>query len=222
MPELQKRLEKLLLRLDYMGLRVQQAVADAIQAVKQGNLQAAQDIDEGDTAIDREEVEIEQECIRLLALYQPAAVDLRTICTIIKLNTDLERIADKAVSIAHRTKHVVAEQIRLDDDRGFNDLAHTTSDVLNKTIRMISTIDVATAHDIIKSDPRINDAYRHFVESVLTRERQHVGGAEIALTLIMLARALERVADLCKNIAEDIIFLRTGDIVRHTQPLEPK
>lgn len=220
MSELIKRLDKLVLRLDHMGMRVEQSVIDSIHAVREGNEQMARDVEAGDAVIDREEVEIEQECVRLLALYQPAATDLRMICTVIKVNSDLERVADLAVRVARRVRHVVADEINLDDTPGFNQLAQVTLDILGKTVRMLSVSDTSTAKTIIESDAIINRAYKRFVRSVLDVEDQRVGGAEAALTLITLARALERIGDHCTNIAEDIIFVRTGDIVRHSSAFE--
>ena len=215
MSELQKRLEKLLLRLDHMGLRVEQAVMDAIEALKGNNVGAGQKVDEDDRIIDREEVEIEQECIRLLALYQPAAIDLRTICMVIKVNSDLERIADKAGSIGRRVKHVAAENIRLSDYAGFEQLEQKTVEILRGTVRLLGSADLQSSEQIRQAEARIDEIYNEVVGGILEREGQRVGGAEVALTLILLARAFERISDLCSNIAEDVIFLKTGDIIRH-------
>lgn len=217
MSELQARLDKLVLRLDYMGMRCEQAVVDALAAVRAGDIDAGQAVDAGDAAIDREEVEIEQECIRLLALYQPAAVDLRTICTIIKVNSDLERIADLAASMARRVKHVVQDNVSLDQYEAFEHLGQATVDVLGRTVRMLGTRDAAVAQGVIDSDALIDKGYRHLVESVLEHEGRRLGGAGAAMTVIQLAKALERIGDMCTNIAEDIVFLRTGDIIRHRE-----
>lgn len=222
MSELQNRLDKLTLRLDRMGMRAEQAVIDAIHSVEDSDVDAGLAVDRNDTVIDREEVEIEQECIRLLALYQPAAVDLRSICTIIKVNSDLERIADLAASIGRRAKHVALDEVVLNDHPVFNQLAQDTLDVLGKTVRMLSTRDAVTAQRVIQSDPRIDDGYRQFVASVLENEGERTGGAETAMTMINLGKALERIGDLCTNIAEDIIFLQTGDIVRHGRAFDAK
>lgn len=222
MSELQNRLDKLTLRLDRMGMRVEQAVIDAIHSVEDSDVDAGLAVDRNDTVIDREEVEIEQECIRLLALYQPAAVDLRSICTIIKVNSDLERIADLAASIGRRAKRVALDEVVLNDHPVFNQLAQDTLDVLGKTVRMLSTRDAVTAQRVIQSDPRIDDGYRQFVASVLENEGERTGGAETAMTMINLGKALERIGDLCTNIAEDIIFLQTGDIVRHGRAFDAK
>ncbi len=215
MSNLEQRLEKLMLRLDQMGLRVQQTLIDAVRAVRRGDLSDALRIKEQDTQIDREEVEIERECIRLLALYQPAAIDLRAICTIIKVNSDLERIADLASSIAKRTKHVVAEPLDINDYPDLLVLADEAVEAVGRTLRMINTADVAAARAIIEYDSRIDRRYKDFVSGVLNAQRDRAGGVEVAMTLIHLAKSFERIGDLCTNIAEDVIFLQTGDVVRH-------
>lgn len=215
MSELQNRLDKLLLRLDRMGMRAEQAVIDALHAVEHENPDAGMEVDYNDSVIDREEVEIEQECIRLLALYQPAAVDLRMITTIIKVNSDLERVADLAAGIGRRVKHVVDDHLALSEDPLFQRLSQDTLDVLGRTVRMLTATDATGARGIIEQDLQIDRDYRVFVQSVLDTESGHAGGVENAITMMNLAKALERIGDLCTNIAEDIIFLRTGDMVRH-------
>ena len=222
MSELQNRLDRLVLRLDHMGMRAEQAVIDALHALRRSDVQAGLAVDQADLIIDREEVEIEQECIRLLALYQPAAIDLRTLCTIIKVNSDLERIADLAASMGRRVKHVVAEEVSLEEYSEFEHLAQATTDALGKTVRMLSGTDIDVARKIIESDTLIDKGYRHVVQSVLEHESRRVGGAGPAMTVINLAKAMERIGDHCTNIAEDIIFLRTGDIVRHAEAFEAR
>ena len=215
MPELQQRLEKMILRLDNMGMRVEQAVLDALRAIDDRDVAAGRDVDQRDEIIDREEVEIEQDCIRLLALYQPAAVDLRTVCTIIKVNSDLERIADLAASIGRGVGHVVEGGIDLSIYPQYRLLTQYVADSVGRTVRVLSVPDTSAAARIIESDARIDAAYKEMVREVLDNESQRIGRIEPALTMINLAKALERIGDLCTNIAEDIIFLRTGDIVRH-------
>jgi phosphate transport system protein len=215
MSELQSRLDKLVLKLDYMGMRVEQALADAVRAIEEGDPEAGREVDEHDSLIDREEVEIEQECVRLLALYQPAAIDLRTICTIIKSNSDLERIADLAAGMGRRVRHLVDDEIDLEQYPEFRHLARATMDQVRRTVRILSAPDAATARVIIDGDEQIDKGYWHLVRSVLDSQEGRIGGAEAAMTLINLAKAMERIGDLCTNIAEDIIFMRTGDIIRH-------
>ncbi len=215
MSDLQRRLEKLMLRLDYMGMRVEQAYMDALNAIRKTDVEAGMRVHENDSAIDIEEVEIEQECIRLLALYQPAAIDLRKICTIIKANSDLERIADFAAGMGKRVKHLRASNIDLSGNAMFLRLADCVTNALGKTVRMLSVTDTDTAQSVISDDDETDMAHRNFVRSVLDPGSSLPRDAEAVMTLINIAKALERIGDLCTNIAEDIIFLRTGDIVRH-------
>jgi phosphate transport system protein len=215
MPELQKRLDSLLMRLDRMGLRVQEAFETALRAVRSGDMQLGRQVNEGDIHIDREEVEIEQECISLLALYQPAAFDLRAICMVIKANNDLERIADKAAGIGRRTRHLVTNELNLRDYPSFDDLARSVQDMLARTIRLLNRYDESAARAVIEWDRRVDEQCNHFIKAVLENERRRSTNFDAALTLALLGRSLERVGDLCSNIAEDVIFLRTGDIVRH-------
>ena len=220
MSELQERLQNLRLRLDLMGMRVEEALADAMQAARDGDVDAGLEVDRRDSVIDREEVKIEQECIRLLALYQPAAIDLRTICTVIKINSDLERIADLAASIGRRTKHVVEDKIDLQRYPHFDHLADATTDILGKTVRMLNATDITAARTVIEFDDNVDQSYGRFVRSVLDAESGKSAGANVVMTLINLAKALERIGDLCTNIAEDIIFLKTGDLIRHAEVME--
>jgi phosphate transport system protein len=215
MSELQNHLKALLQRLDRMGMRVEKAVREAIRAARTGDTDLGQSLADADSFIDREEVQIEQECIRLLALYQPAAIDLRTICTVIKANSDLERIADLAASIAKRVKHMVSEQIWFGEYAYLNELAQALLAQVGRTVRMLGGMDATAAAEVIHRDCEVDRLYRRFIRSVLDHDVNRAGGAEVTMTLVQLAKAMERIGDHCTNVAEDVIFLRTGDIVRH-------
>ena len=217
MSELQNRLEKLMLRLDCMGMRIEQAFLDALDALHKGDIPGGQRVDDNDSVIDREEVEIEQECIRLLALYQPTAVDLRTICTVIKVNNDLERIADLAASIGRRVRHLVDEQVDLTSDAVFTALVTHARETVARTVRMVALSEADLAKAVIALDEETDAAYRRFLQSVLDGHVRAPRKAEAVIAMMNVAKALERIGDLCTNIAEDIIFLRTGDIVRHSR-----
>ena len=164
MSELQTRLDRLVLRLDYMGMRAEQSVLDALEALAKGDTIAGQAVDAADAVIDREEVEIEQECIRLLALYQPAAIDLRTICTIIKVNNDLERIADKGARIGKTVKRIVEQRLDLAGDEEFLRLRRDTLEMLARTSRMLSTRELSAARAILEMDHIVDEAHRALVQ----------------------------------------------------------
>jgi len=215
MSELQKRLEKLTLRLDHMGMRCEQAVADAIEAIRAKDVDAGLEVDWKDSTIDNAEVEIEQECIRLLALYQPAAIDLRKICTIIKANNDLERIADLAANMGRQVEHIVEEDLSFENSVEFNSLAQNVLAILGKTIRLLSNQDTSSARNVIEADRKIDEGYTTMINNAFDL-RENSGGIPWFLATVNIAKAMERIGDHCTNIAEDIIFLKTGDIVRHT------
>jgi len=215
MLELQKNLEKLTLRLERMGLRVAEAVNNAFDAIAQRDVTAGEWIDEDDSQIDQEEVAIEKECINLLALYQPAAIDLRRICCVIKVNNDLERIADIAARLGRRVKHLVAGNIALEDYADYGPMVHATRDILRQTVRMLNSADADLPRQVIEADRQLDAAYAAFTREVLDAARRSTD-VDTALTAVLLARSLERIGDYCTNIAEDVFFLNTGDIVRHS------
>lgn len=219
MSELQKNLETLALRLDRMGMRVAQAVNDGLEAIADRDVAAGERVDENDTFIDEEEIEIEKECINLLALYQPTAIDLRRICCIIKVNNDLERIADIAARLGRRVKHVIASEIRPEDCPSYGPLVVATQIILAMTVRMLNSTDAELPQQVIAADRQLDAAYATFARDVLDAGRRATD-IDAALTLVLLARSLERVGDHCTNIAEDILFLITGDIIRHSASLK--
>jgi phosphate transport system protein len=221
MSELQKNLDNLMLRLDRMALRAEQAVKDALRAVAHGDVETGGRVDQEDSILDKEEVEIEQECIRLLALFQPTAIDLRTLCFVIKANSDLERIADKAAGMGRRIKHFVSDNIQVSKIAGFEPLRQATLENLARTVRMIGSTDADAARQIIAVDVEVDRHYKTFIRTILGRPAGRSTAIDEAMTLILLARALERIGDLCTNIAEDVVFLKTGDIIRHSAMAEP-
>jgi len=240
MSELAKRLDRLFLKLDQMALLVEQVLSDALYAVTTGNEEDTKMVVDSDEIIDRREVEIERECIRLLALYQPAAIDLRRICFVIKANNDLERIADLCVNLAKMSMILVKEHIDVRTFPTFEKLAGEVSDAYHQTMRLmvppaqqsspqrnnagdppqdaIAPHDLELARSIIQRDTeQIDVTFREFLDEVFSAEGmfQHKLNSLYALTT--MGRAFERLGDLCTNIAEDAIFLVTGEIVRHEQ-----
>ena len=231
MSELTKRLDRLFLKLDHTALLVEQILADALYAVTTGNEEDTKMVVDSDETIDRREVEIERECIRLLALYQPAAIDLRRICFVIKANNDLERIADLCVNLAKMSMILVKEHIDVREFPAFEKLAGEVSDAYHQTIRLIclprndandSPQDTLAPHDlelarsIIQRDTeQIDVTFREYLDEVFSAEGMFQGKLNALYALTTMGRALERLGDQCTNIAEDAVFLITGEIVRH-------
>jgi len=227
MSELVKRLERLFLKLDYTALLVEQTLADALFAVESGNEEDTKIIVQGDAAIDLREVETERECIRLLALYQPAAVDLRRICFVVKANSDLERIGDYCVKIAKRGLKIKRENISMKSFPAFHKLAEQVAATYRQTIRLFTLREdsgtnemmpepgMETARSITAADGETDLLFREFIEQTLAAESMFHGRLKVWYELVSLGRSLERIGDLCTNIAEDAIFMFSGEIVRH-------
>ena len=220
MTELQKHLERLYVKLDYMGLRVVQTLQDTLAAVLHLDEELAQQVLMSDEAIDRQEVEIEKECIRLLALYQPAAVDLRRICFIIKVNSDLERIADLCGSIAKFVEPLATGGINVGDIRHFKELTDSVTHSLDQTIQLFKDAsDTDLAHTIIDGDKTIDAIFRTCTEKIINSELSQRISPGSLFALLSVGRCLERIGDHCVNIAEDFIFVSTGEIIRHSEKL---
>ena len=229
MTELIKRLDRLFVKLDHTALLVEQTLADTLFAVEHGNESDADVIIQADVNIDTREVETERECIRLLALYQPAAIDLRRICFVVKANSDLERIADYCVKMAKRGQKMKKANISMKSFPAFYKLAEQVTATYRKTIQLFtlrsesdSTIIHAhsvpardTAQTIIAADGETDVLFREFLEQTLACEEMFHGRLKTWYELISQGRSLERIGDLCTNIAEDAIFMYSGEIVRH-------
>jgi len=230
MAELAKRLERLFLKLDHTALLVEQTLADALFAVENGNDEDAEVVIHSDKTIDRREVETERECIRLLALYQPAAVVLRRICFVVKANSDLERIADYCVKIAKRSRRLKREGIAMTTFPAFYTLAEEVGETLRQTIKLFTlrqeedqrdmTADgisgMDTAYAIIAKDKEVLDVvFREYLEQAIQAEAMFHGRLKTWYELCAQGRSLERIGDLCANIAQDAVFMISGEIIRH-------
>ena len=197
-----------------MSTLVLQVVEQACESVFSANARLAQETIALDQRIDEEEVRVEKSAIDLLALQQPAAVDLRTVTTIIKVNADFERIADCAVNISQR----VLPLAQLSDYEPPSDLklmANTVLQTLRDTIKAFNLRDEALARHVLKSDDVVDALYHQIVQDMITLMETDGQKANTELGNIMIAKNLERIADHCTNVAEDVVYIHTGRIIRH-------
>jgi len=207
-------LEELKARLARMTAMVQQSVEQSVEAVFTLNPRLMQQVIDGDAKIDDEEVKVEKGAIDLLALYQPAASDLRLITTIIKVNGDFERIADCAVNIAQRVQFLR----NLDHYEPPTDLRVMSTSVvstLRDTIQAFNLGDENLARRVLRGDDVVDALYHQIVQDMLNMMEREAHKANRDLSNIMIAKNLERIADHCTNIAEDVIYVHSGRIIRH-------
>jgi len=201
-------------RLSRMGALVQQSVEQSIDALLSVDPKLAQQVIEGDAKVDEEEVKVEKGAIDLLALHQPAAGDLRMITTIIKANSDFERIADCAVNIAQRVLPL-SRQEGYEVPADLKVLANSVIGTLRDSMKAFNLSDEAVARHVLRGDDVIDALYHQIVQDTLTQMEGEDHDANVNLANIMIAKNLERIGDHCTNIAEDVIFVRLGRIVRH-------
>jgi len=200
-----------------MAASVEKAIYDAIRALVERDSKLAQEVIKGDDAIDSQEVELENQCIRLLAIRQPMASDLRFVTTAIKVNADLERIADNAVNIAERALELNEEPILkpyIDVPR----MADTTRSMLRDVLDAFVSQDAAKAVEVIKADEIVDDLNSQIFRELLTFMMEDPHTIPRAIRIMFVSKYLERIADHATNIAEMVIFMVTGRSVRHGLP----
>ncbi len=206
-----KKLNHMLLNLSNMTAKM---VNEAIDAIEQHNIPLAQQIIQQDREIDRLEVELEEECLKILALYQPVARDLRFVIAALKINNDLERIGDLATNIAERTVDL-AKSAASNPFLRFSEMAEATSKMVQDSISAFIAQDLQLARHVMACDDKVdemNDQAFIRIKKALIDSPEHV---ESYLHYLAIPRYLERIADHATNIAEDIIYMLEGGIERH-------
>jgi len=203
-------LEKSLL---YLAAQVEEAVRLSIDSLLKGRHDLAQIVIDGDKAIDRKEVEIEEDCLKILALHQPVAQDLRHVAACLKIDNDLERIGDLAVNVAERVLSSSSHGFSLPDP--FREMVDCAMGMLRTSIDAFVRADTAAARSVMMNDDIVDRDNRLVIERLLVRMRENPDMIDRALELISVSKNIERIADHATNIAEDVIYLVDGDIVRH-------
>src|SRR3984957_2171725 len=207
-------LESLRTQVARMTTLVIQVCEQACEAVFTGDQKLAQETITLDARIDEEEVRVEKSAIDLLALQQPAAVDLRTVTTIIKVNADFERIADCAVNIAQRVL-LLSRIVDYEPPSDLKLMANTVLATLRDKIKAFNLRNESPARHVLKSDDVVDALYHQIVQDMICLMETDGQKANTELGNIMIAKNLERIADHCTNIAEDVVYIHTGRIIRH-------
>lgn len=211
---LNKELDKLKKQLLTLGTMVEERYWQAVSAINTLDVDLAEKVISADEEIDEREVEIEEEALKIIALYQPVAVDLRFIVAIIKINNDLERIADEAVNICQRVVRV-AKAGPLNADYDYKDMADKAGEMLKKCLDSFVNLDTDLATSVRKMDgevDRMKNGFYDIIKAAIKQNPDHVGPF---INLLLISRHLERIADHSTNIAEEVIHMVEGIIVRH-------
>jgi phosphate transport system protein len=211
---LQTDLERLKRMVLELGTKIEEGLARAITSLNSHNQELAQQVVQGDEEIDYQEVLIEEECLKILALHQPVAKDLRFVVAVLKLNSDLERVGDLAVNIAERT-------IALSENRAIpipveiNIMATKTSAMVKKSLDALIESDVGMASAVCSSDDEVDKIHASLYTSFQAMIKQDMPHLDQYLQLLSVSRYLERIADQATNIAEDVIYMVEGEVIRH-------
>ena len=211
---LQIELENLKKKLLALAAIIETAVRDATLSIEKRDSELAQKIIDDDINIDHTEVEIEEDCLKVLALHQPVAVDLRFIVAVLKINNDLERIGDLAVNIAERAVFL-ATQPKVDISSDLLDMAHNAQSMLKKSIDALINHDAELAHKVCASDDIVDQMNRQMYLKVQEAIMKNPEQISSLIHLLSASRHLERIADHTTNIAEDVIYMIEGQIIRH-------
>lgn len=199
-----------------MGGIVEQQVRNACQALTTHDAELAQAVRDGDDRVNQLEVDLDELCVQIIALRQPAATDLRALISIMKASTDLERIGDEAERIAKMAAAVSHLEYPADQYNDIRNLGTDAATILAGALDVFARVDADQALVIIKSDAKIDDGYDAVVRQRGKEMSEQPEQIERALNVIWAARALERIGDHAKNISEYVVFLARGEDVRHS------
>lgn len=201
-------------QLTAVGNRVEKQVNDAYEALSGLDVPAAQRVIRQDQDVDNVEVRMEEECLKLLALYQPVAGDLRLIVSILKINNDLERIGDHAAHIA-RIAIRLAELPAIEMPQSMLTIYQQSKLMLRKSLLAFVEADRTLADTVLRMDEEIDALCKSTMPGQIELIRSNPEETEQRLNIITACRQLERIGDHAANIAEDVIYLLSGDIIRH-------
>lgn len=198
---------------------VEENLLKAVRALETRDPKLARSIIDGDDEVDRLEVALEEDCLKILALHQPVAIDLRYIVAVLKINNDLERIGDLAVNIAERAEDLSARE-RVEVGFDYRGMARKAELMVEKSLDALVNMDTALAREVLAMDDEVDKMNWLMFERVQTAIREDPEGIARYLRYLLVARNLERVGDHATNIAEDVIYMVEGEIVRHRMAAE--
>lgn len=217
----QKEMGQIKQRVLSLGTMVENRVQMLRRTIEALDGDLASRIIEKDFEIDQMEVEVEEECLKALALYQPVAVDLRFIVAVIKINNDLERIGDEAVNIAKRVEFL-SNQTEIPFQFDYAEMVEKTQEMLKNSLDALVNMNLELAYAVLSMDDDVDrknlEAYDLIKNSMKKLpERNGIGSP---INMLLISRHLERIADHATNIAEEVIYMIEGAIVRHRNKQE--
>jgi phosphate transport system protein len=200
-----------------MGGIVEEQLGRAVKALIEGNTTLAKQVVTDDYRVNALEVEIDEECTRIVARRQPAASDLRLVMAVIKTITDLERIGDEAKRVARRVEEELNGAMAEDVRHELEHMGNLVREMLRMILDAFARLDVESAVRVVKADNRVDVKYVSITRQLMTYMAQDPKSIPRILNILWAARAMERMGDRCGNIAEYIFYLVHGRDIRHTE-----
>ncbi len=211
---LERDLENLQQSLVTLAASVEEALHKAIRALQERNAELAKEVIDGDNQIDVEENYLEEGCLKMLALHQPVAIDLRRITAAMKINGELERMADLAEDIAERAVHL-ASLSPIPVPAKLQRMTDLTTLMVRQSLDAFVNLDARLARTVCRLDDEVDRYNTEIINELIAAMRASPAMVEPGLSFFSATRHLERIADHATNIAEDVVYLVEGEIIRH-------
>jgi len=206
-----ENLKKLVLSL---GAIVEEQIQSAMLALERRDSNLAKEVIIKDREIDSMEIVIEEECLKILALYQPVAKELRFVVSVLKMNNDLERMGDLAANIAERSLHLVNKE-KMDIISDFSVAAIKVQSMVKKSLDALVNTDINLAKEVCSADDEVDDLTRDMLIKIMSLIEKNPSKTKEYFSVRSVSKNLERIADSATNIAEDVVYLCSGEIIRH-------
>ena len=211
---LEKEISSLEKKISTISMKVEENMNNAVSALVKNDTRIAKQVINDDDAIDNFEIEVEEQCLKILALHQPVAVDLRYIVSVLKINNDLERIGDLAGNIAEVVIYL-GEEKKAHVPPTIPEMAEIVSDMLKESLDALFKKDINKAINIQKRDDEVDTLhskmYKYVEDNINNKKNTYMHD----IRFLSVSRYLERIADHCTNIAEDVEYYIKGKITRH-------
>ncbi|MAG92575.1 MAG: phosphate transport system regulatory protein PhoU [Planctomycetaceae bacterium] len=214
---MKRDLEKLHRDLLSMCAMVEEMIHQAADQLSNPDFEQARELDARDNDIDAREIALEEECLKILALHQPVAVDLRRITSVPKISGELERVADLAVHVAERACGLIPSP-QIEVPPKLTQMVEHAVTMLHQSIDAYVALDCELARAVCENDNVVDDLNREIIDALLRSMRAAPESVEPLMHLFSASRHIERVADHATNIAEDVVYLVEGEIIRHQSP----
>ena len=211
-----RELETLKRNLLHVGKLALEELSKALESYRSRSVELASEVSAADKVLDAKEVRVEEECLRIIALHQPVAQDLRYVASALKINQLIETTGDTAVNIAKRSKFL-ATRPPLPIDVDIAGVGVRVVDMFDRALQAFVQLDELGAHEVIEMDNEVDAAYRNITSKMIEVMEQHSDQVEVALNTMHLVRHLERAADRASDIASQVLYILSGDIARHSE-----